>query len=1030
MQNLHDEPEFCPMGKYQIPVFILFLFSRISILSAGSEDNIRFDHLTTLNGLSHNTVYCITQDSLGFMWFGTKDGLNRYDGKTFKIFQHDPSDSNSLSHNLINTIFVDSQDKLWISTDDGLNLYDREHEHFHRFYNQQTPYPKEANMVNAFYEDHLGNLWLGTSYGLQLFDQKNKSYDIFLSGTPEMEVITAICEGDNHTMIVGTYDRGLYRFDPVAKSFTFLRYKDSGGQFERWRTIYSLCRDQSGKIWITSPGRFPGKFEESTGIIHYELKNLSHLLGYYNKLYEDKSGNLWLGTVNKSLVKFNPRNVQYRIFEHSDADLNSFAGSTILSIFEDSIGNIWIGTRENGINKISKWKKKIKYYLHESGNKNSLAEGEVITLYEDQTGEIWIGHLGGTISRLNLSNNSFKHLYSTGSISSIFKDHSNTIWITPGTRSLWRYNRKSDSFAKFNHDPNNPASKGTGWVLAIAEDQEGMLWLGTTDTGLEKFDPQTGAFCHFRNNPADSSSLSNNIPLSIFQDRKGILWIGTYNGLNRFQKESGNFIKFNHDPANENSLLGNEVFALFEDRSGRFWVGTNNGLNLFDREYEIFSAFPEKVALYGNCIYHIIEDDCANLWLSSRRGLIRFNPDHESIRLFNENDGFKYCRTIDQGHATLIKNREGKILYGAGNSLAIFHPDSLLDNPNPPPVVLTGFLLFNKEVEITKDSPLLQSIIESRNIKLSYSQNNFTFSFAALDYTSPYQNQYAYKLEGVTNDWIYCSNQNIATFTNIDPGEYIFRVKGSNNDGIWNETGTSVRVIITPPFWQTGWFRIFILLIIASLLYIIYRYRINRLLELERLRIQIASDLHDDIGADLTKIALYSEIIQTSRRRDKILTSSQKIGSSSREIITTLSDIVWSIDARNDTVGDLVDRMRDFVDMAFQPGTVHLDFQTHGLAFQKKLKQTVRHNIYLIFKEAVHNAARHSGASEVRVQLTNREGKFRMEISDNGTGIDRSHKPSGHHGLENMTLRAGKIGGELKIENDQGTWITLTLGAL
>jgi len=993
--------------------------------------DIQFEHLTIKEGLSHNTVYCIAQDHQGFMWFGTKDGLNRYDGRNFKIFQHDPSDSNSLVNNLINTIFVDSKGDLWVSTDDGLNLYDREHEHFHRFYNRQTPYPKEANMVNAFYEDRFGNLWLGTGYGLQLLNRKNGSFHVYLSHPPEIDFITAICEGDHNTMIVGTYYRGVYRFDPVEKSFTFLPYKDSGGQFERWRIIYSLCRDQSGKIWITSPGRFPGKFEESTGIIHYELKNLSHLLGYYHKLYEDKSGNLWLGTVNKSLVKFDPRNVQYRIFEHDEADLNSFAGSTILSIFEDSIGNLWIGTRENGINKVSKWKKKIKHYTHQSGNENSLAEGEVITLCEDQTGEIWIGHLGGTISRLNLSNDTFTHNFvGRTTITSIFKDHTNTIWIAPDKRSLWRFNRESDSFTKFEHDPTNPASKGTGWVLAILEDQEGMLWLGTTGTGLEKFDPQTGTFYHFRNNPADSSSLSNNNPLSILQDRKGILWVGTYNGLNRFQKESGNFIKFNHDPNNENSLLGDEAFTLFEDHAGQFWVGTNNGLNLFDRENHIFSAFLEKAALYGNCIYHIMEDDRANLWLSSRRGLIRFNPDNESVRLFDENDGFIYCRAIDQGHATLIKNREGKILYGTGNSLAIFHPDSLQDNPNPPPIVLTGFRLFDKEVDIGKYSPLLQSVTEAQGIKLSYSQNNFSFSFAALDYTSPLKNQYAYKMEGFQDDWIYNGTENTATFTNLDPGEYIFRVKGSNNDGVWNEEGTSLKIIITPPFWKTGWFRLLILLTMVGLIYLIYRYRVNRLLEMERMRIQIASDLHDDIGSTLTKIAVNSEIIQTTGEKTKMRESSRKIGEMSREIITTLSDVVWSIDARNDTVGDLTDRMRDFLDAVFQPGTIQIEFRTRGLHFQQRINQELRQNIYLIFKEAVHNAVKHSGANQVRIQLTNGNGKFRMEISDNGAGIDMSQSHTGHHGLENMKLRAARIGGDLKIETRQGTRVILTAKAI
>jgi signal transduction histidine kinase len=247
---------------------------------------------------------------------------------------------------------------------------------------------------------------------------------------------------------------------------------------------------------------------------------------------------------------------------------------------------------------------------------------------------------------------------------------------------------------------------------------------------------------------------------------------------------------------------------------------------------------------------------------------------------------------------------------------------------------------------------------------------------------------------------------------------------------VWNEQGAFVKIIITPPFWKTAWFRLFVMLAVAGLIYLIYRYRINRLLELERMRIQIASDLHDDIGSTLTKIAVYSETIQTTGEKTKVKESSRKIGEMSREIITTLSDIVWSIDARNDSVGDLIDRMRDFLDTAFPPGSIQIDFQTKGLSFQQKINQTLRQNIYLIFKEAVNNAAKHSQASQIRIHLTNGEGKFRMEIGDNGIGIDVAQERSGHHGLANMKLRAARIGGDLRIETLPGTRVILTAKAI
>ncbi len=281
-------------------------------------------------------------------------------------------------------------------------------------------------------------------------------------------------------------------------------------------------------------------------------------------------------------------------------------------------------------------------------------------------------------------------------------------------------------------------------------------------------------------------------------------------------------------------------------------------------------------------------------------------------------------------------------------------------------------------------------------------------------------------MKGFHDDWIYSGNEHTASFTNLDPGNYIFRVKGSNNHGLWNEQGISISIIITPPWWATWWFRIIMFLMFIGIGYSFYRYRVNKLLEMERLRIQIASDLHDDIGSALTRIAVHSEIIQTTTEKEKVSSASKRIGNMSREIITTLSDVVWSIDSRNDTVGDLIDRMRDFLETVFPAGSIHIDFQTKGLHFDQKVEQSLRQNVYLIFKEAVNNAAKHSGADEIRITLVNGDGKFKMEIADNGTGINEEEKQKGHHGIENMELRAKRINGELIINNlEKGTSVTL-----
>jgi two-component sensor histidine kinase len=366
------------------------------------------------------------------------------------------------------------------------------------------------------------------------------------------------------------------------------------------------------------------------------------------------------------------------------------------------------------------------------------------------------------------------------------------------------------------------------------------------------------------------------------------------------------------------------------------------------------------------------------------------------------------------------KTSDGQMIFGAAIGALGFYPDRLKGNLHIPEIHLTDFKIFHESVKL---DTTIQFI---KKIELTYDQNIFSFEFASLNFTNSEKNQYAYKLEGLYDDWIYIGNERVASFTGIEPGEYVFRVKGSNNHGVWNETGTSVMLFVTPPWWATWWFRTIIIITILGIGYSVYRYRINKFREMERLRIQIASDLHDDIGSTLTKIAVHSELIQTTTEKEKVSTSSKKIGTMSREIITTLSDIVWSIDSRNDTVGDLIDRMRDFLETVFPPGSIHIDFQKKGLHFDQKVEQELRQNIYLIFKEAVNNAAKHSGADEVRISMINGDGKFKMEIADNGTGINEEEKHKGHHGIENMEMRAKRIGGDLRINKlDQGTRVTL-----
>jgi two-component sensor histidine kinase len=449
------------------------------------------------------------------------------------------------------------------------------------------------------------------------------------------------------------------------------------------------------------------------------------------------------------------------------------------------------------------------------------------------------------------------------------------------------------------------------------------------------------------------------------------------------------------------------------------WIATNNGLNRLDLNTESFTHFYVEDGLPSNYILKVLEDNDGNIWCACANDIAVYNIRTGKISSYSGGDGMPFTG-FGNWSQNACKTADGQLIFSGGSGALGFYPEQLKENLIVPPIRFTGFNIFHESAKL---DTAIQFI---KMIELTHIQNIFSFEFTALNFTNAEKNQYAYKLEGLYDDWIYIGNERVASFTDIEPGEYIFRVKGSNNHGIWNEKGASVILIITPPWWGTLWFRTLMIITVLALGYSIYRYRINKVREMERLRVQIASDLHDDIGSTLTKIAVHSEIIQTTTEKQKVSTSSKKIGTMSREIITTLSDVVWSIDSRNDTVGDLIDRMRDFLETVFPAGSIHIDFQTKGLHFDQKITQVLRQNVYLIFKEAVNNAAKHSEADEVKILMINGNGKFKMEIIDNGAGIKVDKRHGRHHGIENMEMRAKRIGGELNINNlDKGMSVTL-----
>jgi len=1000
-----------------------------------------------LTSLISDRVYLLCEDYEGFLWIGTYGGgLDRFNPKTitFTHFKYDPNNIHTLRYVEIWSLFEDHEKVLWIGTGRGLFKYDRDNNLFirNRFINF------EADSVNY-------------------------------------RMVTSIMEDDEKTLWVGAQDCGIVGVSKDRKNFRYYKYTPNIENTLNSSIIFSAYPDHSGNIWVGTTCSGVNKIVAGGKAFHY-YHTLPTIPKSYNiewvfSLLEDQDSVLWIGT-GGGLFRF--KNNEFKRFQFDE-----WFYDNISKIRQLSSGKLFLARGRalteldtkterftNYFNKYQLYSLQLFYQLEDlDKNSSNIPAIRKVTKNSNLTKEFKI-EKDTEVLILCLGEGTMAELFDYGWITS--QANNNVIWEMKTSDSKYAggspYNRvavsikklprgkyelhyKSDKSHSYNDWIDEAPIKPEWWgisvfpisselarklkaetevvnysklhwldVLDLEEDETGIIWanLAQSRVPIHFFDLKQKLFFPYLLTINDTIYKFH----SFFKDRAENLWFRTYNNVLMKKDEQGNFKVMlelkDIIEIGSGALRSNAISIIYVDSKNNFWIASDYGLIKYNFAAKKYINYKFENFISPNVIEGILEDNHENLWISTSRNIVKFNPANGTIRIFGKHDGIP---DIKYSYYCCVKRKDGQLIFGGSNGFIIFHPDSIHENRLPPRIVITDFQIFNKSVKPGEHSPLEKSILESDKIYLNHDQDVISFEFAALDYTSPASNKYAYKMEGVDPDWVYTdASKRFATYTKLDPGDYIFRVKGSNNDGVWNEEGRSLSIIILSPWWATWWFRTIMFITILGIGYSIYRYRLNRVRELERLRIQIASDLHDEIGSALTKIAVHSEIIGTTTEKSKVVISSQKIGNMSREIITTLSDVVWSIDSRNDTVGDLIDRMRDFLDTVFPAGSVHIDFQTRGLHFEQKITQALRQNIYLIFKEAVNNAAKHSGADEIKIYLINGDGKFKMEIMDNGTGIGTDEKHTGHHGLENMQMRAKRIGGELRIEEpERGTCVTL-----
>lgn len=985
------------------------------------ESSFRFERL---DGLSHNTVLSILQDHQGYLWVGTTDGLNRYDGYEFVVYRHDPVDSTSLSNNIIKALVEDEEGTLWVGTDGGLNRLDRQAERFIRYSLEidSTTVHQQAvlNLVNS--QD--GALWIGTNRrGLYRLGPGEETFEVYRhepadSNSLAFDGVWSLYETHDGVLWASTRSRVLHRFDPDARHFQ--RYVLPAG----WDLTTLLYDDEAGRLWINSyDPKQVALFDPVTGQVNSIMD--APVDPFYNVFLEDDAGVLWIGAED-GLYRHDPTTGAYAHLQ-IDGMPGAYLPNVVRRLYRDRVGILWIGTL-SGLYRLDPHAKPFSHYRHDSTNPNSLSSNTVMSILETTDGQLWMGTLGGGLNQVNRETGSvarFQHQAKNARslcndlIWSLFEDKQGLLWV--GTdEGLCVLDRRTGWFSRYDL-PLDSTETVQPPIHAIKEDQTGQLWTATLN-GLFQVDPHKRTATKWYPSPSTESDVIYKIIQAVHIDRTGALWFGTLGGLlYRLDLEAGTFTRYPLLISAEKELVSEGIWAIHEDQDGTLWLGSDLGLTRFDPQSSVSTHFGQQDGLPGSIVYGILEDDQYRLWLSTNQGLSRFDerlPEGQQFRNYDSGDGLQ---NTEFNRRAAFKSQRGAFLFGGLEGLTAFYPEQIQDNPHLPPVVLTQIQTSNRDTTLTVTPYGLEQLV------LSYRDYAVSFEFAALNYTNPSQNRYAYWLEGFDEAWQEVGTRRFANYTNIPPGDYVFHAKGSNDDGLWNEAGVALPITVTPPFWQRWWFRLLVLGLIIGLLTAAYRYRVARLIEIERMRLRIASDLHDDIGSNLSSIALLSDMVRDRERlgvRERQQLS--KISNSARTMVDALRDIVWSIDPEFDQMEDLIQRMRDTA-AALLTDTRHT-FRSSENNIGRALDVEIRRHVFLMYKEILHNIARHAQATEVAIDLEAENGLFKLAVSDDGIGFVPLASYPGT-GLKHLKERTTAIGGTLQIQSQpgEGTLIQLTI---
>jgi ligand-binding sensor domain-containing protein len=1007
--------------------------------------------LSLPEGLSQSTVYDIVQDHNGFVWMATQDGLNKYDGSTFTVYRDEPFDTSSISSSHISALLCDSKGRLWVgSLNHGLNLYEPGKETFIHFTAGTSGGSLKSNLITALHEDHSGNIWVGTANGL------HRIKEMSLKG------------------------KSNFSFEPVP---LLMNSMDSITD----KFINVISSDKRQQLWV---GTYAGLFKINTSenfqpkslpVVWFSKKNERISDDFVHSICVDQTDNVWVGT-REGLNRISYPGEHITIFNGK-----GMSGNNITSLLAASTGDIWIGYNGRGIQVIRKEftglsAESIKFSLPEAVNESEIFKnGKTISLWEDRItkGMIWAGfNAGGTVRLVPVTKKFFTDKLSasgmqTSFVTCLIKDKENGVYVGTNEglisfdrnrKPLHKYfpseltnHREKDNYINglavtsdgelvFSSENHIFIKKVTGKINSypipdnkigntrtLVKDHNGNLYV-ILRYGIYKFDPQDGTFIKTIEVKDPARLEDKAFFLSHFYiDRKGNYWVGSSSGLDFYRASTttltGDPVTYHHNKKDTTSLRNQNILYIGEDREGTIWLGTMNGLTKVVSDVKgnhTFINYSTRNGLVNNVIYSVISDpETGHIWLSTNNGLTEFNPEGFAVATYDVHDGLQ---SNEFNSYASFRSDDGEMFFGGIEGYTSFYPKQILRDTSAPRIVITEISL-NGNRSLT-----FNDFGESKTIDLKYRENTFTINFIALHYVDPQKNQYAYRLEGFHDGWIYAGNSHSVNFPQLSPGKYIFRVKAANSDGFYNASGDMFTIIINPPFYKTIWFYLMIAVLVATVLWGLHKYRLRLKLgqvrEVEKIRRATAADFHDELGHKLTIISWFAEILKKKigPEQTDLRPHLDRIIETSGTLYHTMKDMLWAMDPDKDSVYDLYSQLREFGQELFDKTGVLFESEDIPSELKdKNISPSQRRHVLLIFKEVMHNSLKHAHSTNTYLDMVKDENMIKFRFRDNGTGF----KMNGHnvgHGLNNVKRRAGLISARVEIRSEgQGTVAELTL---